>query len=340
MRTLPERDVAALLEFTAELVASEAPEPFTPELLSRLAALVPADEAAYSVLDRAEHRAVEEMLWNGNEAAWLEKTPGGDEDWWRLSSQHPVCGHRTRTNEWTTTRMFSDFMTQRQLRRTTIWNELYRDAGINHWLDVGLRPVANVTRMFIFNRAVGDFDERDRLVLELLQPHLQRRYDRATAAAEAADALTTLDEGGSDGPAHVVLCSGSDVIEYASRASRRMLETYFRCTNGHLPDGVATALRRGDEPLVVEREGRRLTLRGATSSDLLVVLLSEEDVRLERLTPRQRTILEHVAQGQTDGEIATSVGIAAATVNKHLEEIFRRLEVHTRTAAAALVPQR
>src|SRR5581483_8096155 len=128
--------------------------------------------------------------------------------------------------------------------------------------------------------------------------------------------------GGSDGPAHVVLCSGGDVIEYASRASRRMLETYFRCTNGHLPDGVATALR------------------GATSSDLLVVLLSEEDVRLERLTPRQRTILEHVAQGQTDGEIATSVGIAAATVNKHLEEIFRRLEVHTRTAAAALVPQR
>jgi DNA-binding NarL/FixJ family response regulator len=67
------------------------------------------------------------------------------------------------------------------------------------------------------------------------------------------------------------------------------------------------------------------------------VLLGEEDVRADRLTFRQRTILEHVARGQTDAEIAADLRIAPATVNKHLEQIYARLGVHTRTAAAAIV---
>ena len=67
------------------------------------------------------------------------------------------------------------------------------------------------------------------------------------------------------------------------------------------------------------------------------MLLGEEDMRIDRLTPRQRTILEHVAHGETDAEIATAIGIAPATVNKHLEQIYRRLGVHTRTAAVALL---
>ncbi len=59
-------------------------------------------------------------------------------------------------------------------------------------------------------------------------------------------------------------------------------------------------------------------------------------MRLDRLTPRQRTILERIARGETDAQIAAAIGIAAATVNKHLEQIYRRLGVHTRTAAAAV----
>jgi len=36
-------------------------------------------------------------------------------------------------------------------------------------------------------------------------------------------------------------------------------------------------------------------------------------------------------------QIGERLGIASATVNKHLESIYERLDVHTRTAAAAAV---
>jgi DNA-binding NarL/FixJ family response regulator len=126
------------------------------------------------------------------------------------------------------------------------------------------------------------------------------------------------------------------VIEFASPDSRRLLATHFEGVNGRIPAGLLSALRRGREAVAVEHEGQRLTLRATPCAGLLVILLGEEDTRLDRLTPRQRTILAHVASGETDGQIAVDVGIAPSTVNKHLENIYERLGVHTRTAAAAV----
>ncbi len=67
-----------------------------------------------------------------------------------------------------------------------------------------------------------------------------------------------------------------------------------------------------------------------------MLLLGEEDDRVEQLTPRQREILAGAAEGLTDAQIAERLGITAATVNKHLEAVYERLDVHNRTAAAAL----
>jgi DNA-binding CsgD family transcriptional regulator len=167
-------------------------------------------------------------------------------------------------------------------------------------------------------------------VLELLQPHLQQRYDRVCAAAAASDALAELD---SDDPRHIVLCSSTGAIEFASPESRSLLAKHLDRANGHVPDVVLRRITFATTP----RDGNRLTVRSTGSGELYVVLLSEEDVRLERLTPRQRQVVEHVACGETDAQIAAALGIAPATVNKHLEQIYERLGVHTRTAAAALV---
>jgi DNA-binding CsgD family transcriptional regulator len=41
-----------------------------------------------------------------------------------------------------------------------------------------------------------------------------------------------------------------------------------------------------------------------------------------------------IAQGKTNGDIATILGISEATVKKHVLEIFVRLGVETRTAAS------
>jgi DNA-binding CsgD family transcriptional regulator len=41
-----------------------------------------------------------------------------------------------------------------------------------------------------------------------------------------------------------------------------------------------------------------------------------------------------IAQGKTNGDIATILGISEATVKKHVLEIFVKLGVETRTAAS------
>ena len=58
------------------------------------------------------------------------------------------------------------------------------------------------------------------------------------------------------------------------------------------------------------------------------------------LTSRQRQVLDLVAAGYTNGQIARRLGIAEGTVRKHLENIHRRLRVPSRTAAVtrALTP--
>jgi DNA-binding CsgD family transcriptional regulator len=52
------------------------------------------------------------------------------------------------------------------------------------------------------------------------------------------------------------------------------------------------------------------------------------------LTPREREVLDWVAAGKTNRDIAAILGASPRTVEKHLERIYEKLGVETRTAAA------
>ena len=52
-----------------------------------------------------------------------------------------------------------------------------------------------------------------------------------------------------------------------------------------------------------------------------------------KLTDRQRELLHLVAAGHTNGQIARRLGISEGTVRTHLENIYRLLQVSSRTAA-------
>jgi DNA-binding CsgD family transcriptional regulator len=54
------------------------------------------------------------------------------------------------------------------------------------------------------------------------------------------------------------------------------------------------------------------------------------------LTRREREILQLVSQGYSNAEIAGTLFVAVATVRKHLENIFNRTGIRTRSAAAAI----
>jgi len=54
------------------------------------------------------------------------------------------------------------------------------------------------------------------------------------------------------------------------------------------------------------------------------------------LTPREVEVLSWVSKGKTNRDVADILGMSPRTVNKHLEHVFEKLGVETRSAAAAL----
>lgn len=55
------------------------------------------------------------------------------------------------------------------------------------------------------------------------------------------------------------------------------------------------------------------------------------------LTPREREIVELVAEGKTNAEIAAQLWVAPSTVKKHLEHVYAKIGVGRRAAAARYV---
>jgi DNA-binding NarL/FixJ family response regulator len=335
--TLSERDASALLGFVSELRALEDPMPFPPRLVERLESLIAADGVAYSELNPVERRSIlqvwhkadgeDQLFWGEDE----EFDP--DEDlFWSLRHTHPICDLHCSGGDWTKAVKVSDFVTLREFRRTPIYDALYR-GEIDHWLDVGLEPEPARTRTFIFTRFDrSDFDERDRLVATLLQPHLAKRAEEAEAALRATEALAAIEEGTIEETRRVVLCSPSGVIEFASASSRALLRRYLGLENGRVPNSIL--VRR---MLTVRAGDRSLHVRIARTGDLCLLMLEERDGRIERLSSREREVLDQVLLGKANDAIAVELGIAKATVAKHLEHAYRKLGVQNRMSAAALL---
>ena len=95
---------------------------------------------------------------------------------------------------------------------------------------------------------------------------------------------------------------------------------------------VRLYLDRGSGPDFSERDRAVLTL---LRPHLHQAYLDAERRRhpVPRLTPRQCDLLRLVAAGHTNTQIARRLGISEGTVGTHLENIYARLNVSSRTAA-------
>ena len=95
---------------------------------------------------------------------------------------------------------------------------------------------------------------------------------------------------------------------------------------------VRLTLIRGPGPDFSERDRALLTLLGP---HLDQAYLDAERRRhpVPRLTPRQTGLLRLLAAGHTNAQIARRLGISEGTVRTHLENIYARLNVSSRTAA-------
>jgi DNA-binding NarL/FixJ family response regulator len=107
----------------------------------------------------------------------------------------------------------------------------------------------------------------------------------------------------------------------------------FRDEAGFL-DAMAAGARgyilKGSSPDDLHRAVRDAAAGGMAVDPSLAPLL----VRREpTLSPREREVLQHLALGLANKEVADRLGMAESTVKTHLESIYRKLEVYDRTAA-------
>lgn len=104
------------------------------------------------------------------------------------------------------------------------------------------------------------------------------------------------------------------------------------------------------EPLRLARQNRRLilALHEQTGEDewLIVMRESSDQAVIDavgsafKLTTREAEVLYWVAKGKINRDIGDILGMSSATVKKHLEHVFEKLGVETRTAAAGLAMSR
>jgi DNA-binding CsgD family transcriptional regulator len=313
-------DAERLLRFVGEAESLGGDEPFTGDLLVELGELVRADWIFYFEHDAVPSRLLE-LDRTGDSYDW-----NGDcfEDFYVAELYESPIGLCRLKGNFGALRV-SDFLTQRELHRTRFYEIVLRPFGIEHQLEVDIPSPTSHMKSFQFGRAKGAFSERDRLVLDLLQPHLERLWRAARTRRELAAALTGLDQAEAREPRGVILLGARDEVEYASEPARRLLREF--APDATLVEWLESGSRR---PLVHRLGERRLIIERV--GDALLLEETRPDVDL---TAREREVLTWVARGRTNAEIARLLWLAPSTVGKHLENIYAKLGVKTRTAAVA-----
>ena len=165
------------------------------------------------------------------------------------------------------------------------------------------------------------------------------------------------------GHATMVLRAGDGKLVWQTALARTLMREHFDSAGSAAPAVLVDWVRRemrtraegaAPQPLINARGGRRLTLQlhpitgdEAGDDEWLIVASQSDDaaaiesmMRAFRLTAREAEVLHWVAKGKTNRDIGEILGSSPKTVTKHLEHVFEKLGVETRTAAASMAMAR
>lgn len=154
-----------------------------------------------------------------------------------------------------------------------------------------------------------------------------------------------------------LIATGEGRIRWLSPKATRVLAQYSPVSDTiptHLPDALAQWLANWigsgcpDHAVFEKSIGTARHVARVTSSpargEWVVVLETFDDAEQIRtlsaqfhITAREAEVLLWMARGKTNRDIGDILGISPRTVNKHLEHLFVKLHVETRSAATALV---
>jgi DNA-binding CsgD family transcriptional regulator len=258
------------------------------------------------------------------------------------------------------TQRISDCMSAGAFRNSALHADYYRRIGINHVMALPLWIDRENVISVVFNRNHADFKDSERAVLDAVRRPLAAMYRNLVACEQAGIGLKRVSRLASDSGWLMMQVSTSGRILDAPAEALRLLRQFFSQDSADRKTRIPRALSEwlshsrswgldrpaihGGEHFSTARFGVRLTVHFvpdtecASSGYLLLKSerLDPQAAHLKQLpvTERERQILALVAGGKTNAEIAVVLSISPRTVQKHLEHIFQKLGVETRTAAA------
>jgi CheY-like chemotaxis protein/DNA-binding CsgD family transcriptional regulator len=165
------------------------------------------------------------------------------------------------------------------------------------------------------------------------------------------------------GYATITVRAADGCLMWQTPLARDLLERYCGTQAPRTPPEVLSwlqdclqALARGSEPakLNLERGPKRLSFRlhqqigdSEAGGDWLIVMREVSDTAVIeamslsfKLTAKEAEVLYWVVKGKTNKDIGDILGSSPMTVKKHLERVFIKLGVETRTAAAGMASSR
>jgi DNA-binding CsgD family transcriptional regulator len=266
--------------------------------------------------------------------------------------EHPSVAYHFNTGK-VKSLMISDFYSKRQFHTTKLYNEIYRvffpteyEVGTPVWLD------ETCISCVVLGRSLKDFSEDDRSKLDHIRPYLIQTYVKVQMLELMKRLTKSYPEG-------LVVVNWKGEVVIASDNVWWRIAKYFNIPFCHrtLPEMINKWISHErfnfnkesntshlTAPLVAGKNGRKLALHFLWGSAQFNLLLVEENnlglnSRLlsdsSALTNRENQILACLCEGKTNAEIAISLSISPLTVKKHLDSIYKKLQVHRRSAAVA-----
>jgi DNA-binding CsgD family transcriptional regulator len=362
MALLTNADVKGILKFLQELLVPCTVETLPEQIFSALPKLVPSELTSWTVTSFQKREIV---------AGW---TSVDDVDqYFRVANQHmdehPFTQHYFQTRDGKA-RSLSDFISREQLYRLEgLYQQTLRPLGMEEQIVTVLPTPSNANNcksllqsqgeavVMAILRSQQDFSERDRLIINLLRPHLAQAFQNAQAFTQIQQSLAQLNHTIEQLAAIAVATDGQ--VRHMTKRAWELLVQYFHPTSLQsqcLPDNLqrwlnyqialisqTESLTAPCFPLTVEQEGQQLVIRLIVdqAGEQYLLLLEEEQIaplsaaslELIGLTKREAEVLFWVTHDKSDAEIAAILNVSRGTVKKHLEHIYQKLNVHTRIAA-------
>jgi len=349
---LEHRDFKEVLEFLERIYAISDFDTFRKQVVSGLQSLVPSEVNGYNEVDiRSQHNQV---VYDRPEAI---RVPDGDRIFDRYIPEHPLIAYSKSTRGHGAVKI-SDVISTKRFHGLGLYNEFFRLIGIEDQMVVSFPSPRPVIVGVALNRKRRNFTERDRLLLNLVNPHLLQAYGNIEAVSRLNTELKLAQRVLNESHAAVVWLKNGARVQHATLQARVLLTQYFpgeHKPQEALPELLERWLRQelarfgnlndvpsARRPLAIRRGSDDLIVRLISDNGQLCLLLEESLAAKSGsaacgLTRRESEVLEWVSHGKTNWEIARILNISARTVQKHLEHIFQKLGVETRTAAAAKV---